>query len=153
MSQAVKCENCSWRGDLADTNEIDDFWERVNAGEIMPAGQCPECGALCHNVGFQESNWDNDAIQFPRLLAEMIALDIPDDDQMAELCDAMDLESDEIRNITDRATMAWMKIKGKTNPQVMCRFCHCMVAEADAHRHDNRWVCEACWDERLRATE
>jgi hypothetical protein len=25
---------------------IDCIWERVLPGEIMPAGQCPECGAL-----------------------------------------------------------------------------------------------------------
>jgi len=27
---------------------IERFWQRVEAGEIVPSGQCPECGALCY---------------------------------------------------------------------------------------------------------
>ncbi|MFW6118821.1 MAG: hypothetical protein ACOC7S_00645 [Planctomycetota bacterium] len=27
---------------------IENLWQRVEAGEVMPSGQCPECGALCH---------------------------------------------------------------------------------------------------------
>ena len=27
---------------------INDFWERVEAGDIVPSGECPECGGLCY---------------------------------------------------------------------------------------------------------
>lgn len=27
---------------------IERFWQRVEAGEVVPSGQCPDCGALCH---------------------------------------------------------------------------------------------------------
>lgn len=36
---------------------------------------------------------------------------------------------------------------------VSCAFCHQEEIEALAHRHADGWVCEECWDERLRATE
>jgi hypothetical protein len=46
MSQ-VKCtKECGWIGDTRDCSPIDDIWERVEPGEIFPAGQCPKCGLL-----------------------------------------------------------------------------------------------------------
>jgi hypothetical protein len=45
-----QCENCgkffgnTWEFD----QEVDDLLERVSPGEIMPYGQCPDCGALVH---------------------------------------------------------------------------------------------------------
>ena len=41
-----RCENCNWTGDIEETNPVDDFWERVQPGEIMPAGECPKCRYL-----------------------------------------------------------------------------------------------------------
>jgi hypothetical protein len=43
------CQNCTslWRDDQIKT-EIPDIQERVSPGEPMPSGECPECGALCH---------------------------------------------------------------------------------------------------------
>jgi len=29
-------------------DEIHDIWERVEPGEVMPSGECPDCGALCY---------------------------------------------------------------------------------------------------------
>ena len=42
------CDNCGWSGPDADTEEIRDVMERVAPGEIMPVGECPDCGALVH---------------------------------------------------------------------------------------------------------
>lgn len=44
---AVYCQNCDWEGEEADCNPIKDLHQRVAAGEPMPAGECPKCGALC----------------------------------------------------------------------------------------------------------
>lgn len=45
--QIVECANCHWKGNETQTKEIQDFWERApDAGEEMPAGECPKCGAL-----------------------------------------------------------------------------------------------------------
>lgn len=54
------------------------------------------------------ANWNNDAIQFPKLLAEIMAtqaLDLP------ALAASMDLEIDEINALFDRANAAWEAIK------------------------------------------
>jgi hypothetical protein len=44
------CQDCEWRGTVADCNEPADLWERVEPGERVPAGECPDCGALCSLV-------------------------------------------------------------------------------------------------------
>lgn len=44
----VACDNCGWTGPETDCLEIKDFHSRVEPGECVPFGECPECGALCH---------------------------------------------------------------------------------------------------------
>lgn len=46
----VQCQNCDWKGDAGDVRDINHLWERVQPGEVMPYGECPECGALCHKA-------------------------------------------------------------------------------------------------------
>lgn len=43
-----QCQNCDWRGPVHKADRVHDIWSRVAPGEIMPAGDCPECGALVH---------------------------------------------------------------------------------------------------------
>jgi hypothetical protein len=51
-AQSCKCQNCEWRGTMdqlgCQLEDTADLLERVASGEIMPAGECPECGALAH---------------------------------------------------------------------------------------------------------
>lgn len=55
------------------------------------------------------SKWKNDAIQFPRLIAEIIAtqenLDID------VLCESMDISLDELNELFDRAQDKFEKLK------------------------------------------
>jgi len=55
------------------------------------------------------SNWENNTIQFPRLLAEIMAtqdaLNIP------ALAESMDLTVDEVGELFDRADAIWQRIK------------------------------------------
>lgn len=45
-----ECQNCDARL-LADRLQpLKDVFKRVAPGEPMPAGECPECGAVCHEV-------------------------------------------------------------------------------------------------------
>ena len=52
--RVVACQNCSWRGRLdqlgCQFEDIPDLKERIAPGEIVPAGECPQCGALAHLV-------------------------------------------------------------------------------------------------------
>lgn len=48
--EEVACGNCDYVGKADNHNqtEISSFHERVDAGEIVPYGECPKCGALLH---------------------------------------------------------------------------------------------------------
>jgi len=37
--------------------------------------------------------------------------------------------------------------------RIRCKLCKNLVPKTDAHRHRKEWVCDSCWDERLRVTE
>lgn len=41
-----ECRSCEWKGLEYSLNLLDNAHERVVPGELMPAGQCPDCGAL-----------------------------------------------------------------------------------------------------------
>ena len=47
---ACECQDCEQRFPENKLNPIQDLYARVDPEEPMPAGECPECGALCHRV-------------------------------------------------------------------------------------------------------
>lgn len=48
--EPVACADCDWTGKAEELNDIRNLGARVCAGEEMPAGECPVCGALAHLV-------------------------------------------------------------------------------------------------------
>ncbi|HTR86216.1 MAG TPA: hypothetical protein VMI56_17160 [Reyranella sp.] len=42
------CSDCEWEGPAKDLQMVSSIEERISAGEIVPAGECPACGALAH---------------------------------------------------------------------------------------------------------
>ena len=54
--------------------------------------------------------WSMDAIQFPRLLAKINAIDLTQQ-QVEQLCEAMDLEPHHLDEIFNRAEERWKAIK------------------------------------------
>ncbi len=56
------------------------------------------------------TTWDDDRVQFPRLLAELRAVGLTQD-QYAGLCESMDLGVAEIHGLLERAETAWSRIK------------------------------------------
>ena len=46
--RAVQCGNCEWTGTGGDLDMVTDIQERIDPGCVVPAGQCPECGALAY---------------------------------------------------------------------------------------------------------
>ena len=47
-NERVACDNCEWYGDIDEVNDIKDPSERLNAGSVVPAGQCPKCDCLAY---------------------------------------------------------------------------------------------------------
>jgi hypothetical protein len=76
---------------------------------------------LCDDVGMQRHvivsrdpnvNWNNDDIQFPRLLAELAG--VVTLDQLEEVSASMDLAVGEVEAIFERAEATWEDIKRRT---------------------------------------
>ena len=55
VSGKHQCDNCSKTFDAKKLLDIQDLFERVEGGSIVPSGECPSCGALCYPVA-SESN-------------------------------------------------------------------------------------------------
>ena len=53
----VHCNNCDWTGTVKDTNGIKDAHERLCPGEEIPAGECPECGAMAYIADEAKPDW------------------------------------------------------------------------------------------------
>ena len=51
----VACGNCDWQG-TAETMDrlITNLDKRIAPGEIVPAGECPKCGALAYLAGIDK---------------------------------------------------------------------------------------------------
>lgn len=87
--------------DADDTDTLIDALDRQ-----FPSAQRPAVEAD------PDANWRNDAIQFPRLLAELMAVLRPDD--YGEVAAAMDLSTAQVHELFDRAQTTWDHIKGRT---------------------------------------
>lgn len=44
----TKCSNCGTKQTEGGLDSYRDFWSRVQPGEIIPAGDCPTCGAFAY---------------------------------------------------------------------------------------------------------
>ena len=60
--------------------------------------------------------WENNEIQFARLLCEMGAVGIPDGQQWDDLCTNMDLEMKDLDELFERAHKVWEKSKADHCP-------------------------------------
>lgn len=54
IGQMCKCDNCNWSGPQIDLGcelgDIPDLGLRLDPGGEVPAGECPECGALAYLI-------------------------------------------------------------------------------------------------------
>lgn len=46
MKTLYTCGECNWTGTHYEMHSVKDINDRVMVGELMAAGQCPECGSL-----------------------------------------------------------------------------------------------------------
>lgn len=63
-----------------------------------------------------DSPWDDDSIQFPRLLAEIAATDALTPEVFEQLRELMDLDNNEINELLERAHCEWEEIKARKCP-------------------------------------
>lgn len=65
-----ECDNCGKVWEDSEVSPISDLWERVEPGGIMPAGECPECGALAYPVQPAPATKRDEVALYARILAE-----------------------------------------------------------------------------------
>lgn len=56
------------------------------------------------------------------------------------------------RDCGHEGIVADFQIKKRTK-KVTCKFCAARIHITGACKHDGKYVCESCWDERLKSTE
>jgi hypothetical protein len=78
------------------------------------------------------SPWQRNEIQFPRLLAEIMAAGAIDENAWTAICQSMDLQTEELRELFDRAQTDWDQIKSNSltanlgitpPPELICPTC------------------------------
>ena len=45
MMPTATCQYCDWKGPASECGPLLNAWERVQPGDVMPAGACPKCNA------------------------------------------------------------------------------------------------------------
>ena len=45
MMPRATCQSCGWNGPAHQCGPLNNAWERVQPGDVMPAGECPVCSA------------------------------------------------------------------------------------------------------------
>lgn len=81
-----------------------------------PSGwECHDCGTEWTTFRYPDapetSAWDDNSIQFPRLLAEIYATVTLTDEQWRALESSMDLMRDDILDVMFRADQVWQRMK------------------------------------------
>ena len=105
------CKDCAFHSAAGDCIRP---WD---AGPCIPEQRKDGCSVIFKKAKGSKkivkvANWKNDSIQFARLLGEMCACDcIPTGKQMEDLCESMDLRTEDIYELFNRAQDAWDKIK------------------------------------------
>jgi hypothetical protein len=85
-----------------------------------------DCGevitALNYKGNFEDGdkNWNNNAIQFPRLIMELEQVGVFTDEVMTKLAVEMDLSQLEVAELIDRACATYDKIKADTHDGEYC---------------------------------
>jgi hypothetical protein len=130
LAHEVSCDNCEWSGKLEELRDPPEncLWERLDPGSEVPAGECPACGAFAYlirdedkikaiedtmgpalNAMAGQPLWENDEIQFARLLCEIRAnCDMEGFDKVLE---SMDISEESADQLWKRAEKVWETAK------------------------------------------
>lgn len=65
-STPCACDNCEWKGPAELLEPIHDIEQRLDPGGTVPAGECPECGALAYIV--KELTREQKLVEFATLV-------------------------------------------------------------------------------------
>ena len=143
------CQNCSKSWDsIDDLKEIEDLTLRVNPGEVMPAGECPDCCALCHAVKPKYNH------------AFTVAFTVDSEESNPEKVGRDALLAGITKRLTDLIGNGTEILEACEQFDVFeydhqCKLCDDalgMEGLRKAHIHQEEWICDDCWNEHLAST-
>ena len=107
--------------------------------------------AVAAEIASNDTVWNDDSIQFPRLLAEVYAIVMFTDDQLDELSESMDLPRERLYELFERAETKWEAIKAERDEPrrdkcPVCRGTGTLEVDACVHGHGKakRVKCGGC---------
>ena len=71
--QTATCQDCGWQGPVEETRELRNVWDRVQPGDVMPAGECPVEG--CAGAAMLDDDPAASDDLRPTMVALMLGLD------------------------------------------------------------------------------
>ncbi len=89
---------------------------RRSAGTPAGCQFAPEAHAEPEVALTSDDRWRDDAIQFPRLIAEIAANVEGTPDEWAALCESMDISPQQLNELFERANTAWERAKDAVAP-------------------------------------
>lgn len=89
-----------------------------------------------NNKDQNNPNWDDNSIQFPRLLSEICACQ--DNLDLDAISDSMDLKVEDVIELLDRSQSEWEKIKKKHCPIGID--CHGNAVESDPSKREQVYI-------------
>ena len=72
-TEPATCQACGWHGPVDEALELRDLWDRVQPGDVMPAGECPLEG--CRGAAMLDDRYRRQDDLRPPLVALTIGLD------------------------------------------------------------------------------
>jgi hypothetical protein len=100
MTLVIACQGCDkvWREDqVIPLESVPDLLQRIAPGEVVPFGECRECGSLCHKLDVKEAAEAQAKLLAPHLIPKLLE-DLDDEIGMRvqHHVDNMVLDYDEI---------------------------------------------------------
>ena len=128
--ETATCQDCGWTGPVEETKELRNVWDRVQPGDVMPAGECPEEG--CGGAAMLDRDHDGADDLRPAMVALMLGLDrLREDITAGTLRPPIAAHLEELGDYARKALAAGPRL------QPVCNTCGGTGVQVDA------W---ACWD-------
>ena len=110
MTLVIECQGCDkvWRttksvheftleDQVIPLESVPDLLQRIAPGDVVPFGECRECGALCHKLDVKEAAEAQAKLLAPHLIPKLLEdLDDEIEEKIQTHFDNMDLDYDEI---------------------------------------------------------
>jgi len=141
MIPTATCQYCNWQGPADQCGPLTNAWERVQPGDVMPAGECPECNASAMLEGPEGRPED----LRPTLVALMLGLN-----RLHETATADHVRQPIADQLKALASYAKTALEPTPPLQPVCNLCHSSNVLVDAWAawdiENQRWALHSTYE-------